>query len=109
MQLPLYKALVSIKITEQHATAVVDAMDAHVSDRITQATQPMLDKLDRVKAEIVGQLGAQLGGQISVLETRFNEERSRREQRSTFFRWVVTAAIGFGGLSLTFLKFTGHL
>lgn len=52
MQLDLYAALQSVKIEDDKARAVVDALQEHIAMQISQATQPVLNKLEAIEARM---------------------------------------------------------
>lgn len=52
MQLPLFKALQSIKIDDDRATEVVVALEEHTAMKIAEANAPLIAELKGVKAQI---------------------------------------------------------
>lgn len=101
MHLALYKALTSINITDDAATAVVLAMEAHIDSRVTQATRPVLDKLDAVQGVLMAKIDA--FGQVKT------ETEQARERRSLLTRWVVGTTIAAVAATLGILKAFGLL
>lgn len=49
MQLSLFKALQSIKIDDDKATEVVEALEGYVTMTVQEATKPILTKLDSIE------------------------------------------------------------
>lgn len=101
MHLALYKALRSINISDEAATAVVNEMDAHIDSRVTQATRPVLDKLDAVQGVLTAKIDA--FGQVKA------ETEQARERRSLLTRWVVGTTIAAVAATLGILKALGLL
>ena len=52
MQLPLFKALQSIKINDDQATDVVRSFEEFTALKMTEATAPLAAQLESLKAEI---------------------------------------------------------
>ena len=67
MQLPLFKALQSIKIDDDRATDVVRSFEEYSAMKMAEATAPLVAQLEAVKSEIsslkllIGFVGAILG------------------------------------------------
>lgn len=101
MQLELYKALRSINIEEDKVSAVIEAMETHIDNRISQATQPLLSKLDSVQSV--------LGGKIDAFAQIKGETEKAREQRAVLIRWVIGTTIAAVSATLAVLKALGYL
>ena len=58
MHLPLYKALRGANISDEVATALVQAMDDHVEARVNAANQPLMAQLKQTEAVMLGRIDA---------------------------------------------------
>lgn len=52
IQITLFKALRSAKVGNDDATAVVEELEGHIAMKITDATAPLIAKLDSTQREI---------------------------------------------------------
>lgn len=52
MQIALYRALQSIKLTDEAATAVVEALEEHMAKEIAEAVKPLETKIEEVKTRL---------------------------------------------------------
>lgn len=52
MQVQLFKALRSVKIGNEDATAVVDEVERHIAMKISEANAPLIAKLETVQKDI---------------------------------------------------------
>jgi hypothetical protein len=52
MHLDLFTALQSVKIEDAKARAVVDALQEHIDMQISQATQPVIAKLEAIETRM---------------------------------------------------------
>ena len=52
MQVDLFTALQSVNIPDDRARAVVVALEEHIAMQISQATQPVLSKLETIEARM---------------------------------------------------------
>lgn len=107
MQLDLYKALKSINIEEPLVTAAVQAMEAHIDNRISQVSQPILAKLDALQAGTATRLDALQ----AVTATRFDALQSSlgskidtiaqvKTEKDINRRWIIGTVLG--GIALVF-------
>ena len=101
MLLELFKGLKSLNIDDDKATDIVKAMDAHIDNRIAQATQPLLQELRGVKTE--------LGAKIDAYAHIKRENDVERDRRSSLVRWVIGTGIAAVGATLGVLKLLGFL
>jgi hypothetical protein len=99
MHLPLYKALLSIKLDEQTATDLVKAMDAHIDHRVNAAMQPILARLESMQTVLVGKIDA-------ALIEKANSEKAK-DNRVRLGQWVIGSAIATTGVLLAGLKAFG--
>ena len=137
MYLELFKALKSLNIDDQRATDTVQAMNAHIDTRISQATAPLLQKLDSVKSELAAKIDAyalvknaqaselaakidayaqvknaqdsELAAKVDAYAHVKNAQDSDRERRSSRLRWVIGTGITAVGATLGALKLVGLL
>ena len=94
--LDLYKALKKVGIEDEDATNLVASIDDHITMRVEQATQPVLNKLDNVQGVLLAQIAA-----IGQVKTQTDAERDRRAQ---LVRWVIGTAIAVVPITLAVLK-----
>jgi hypothetical protein len=52
MQLDIYTALKSVKISDANARAVVEAMEIFMASKVEEATKPLRDDIDRLDKKI---------------------------------------------------------
>lgn len=56
MQVELFKALRSAKIGNEEAAAVVDELEGHIAMKISEATAPLIEKLESTGSELKSQV-----------------------------------------------------
>jgi uncharacterized protein YPO0396 len=108
MKLELYKALRSINIEEAQVNAVIQAMDTHIDNRISQATQPLLSKLDSVQNGLTS-VQTVLSSKIDAIVQVKTETEKERDRRSQLVRWVIGTALAAVGTTLAVLKAMGYI
>ena len=108
MQLDIYKALKSINIEEQLVSSVIQSMEAHIDDRISRVSQPVLAKLDSVQAKLDA-VQASLGAKIDAIAQVKSETEKAAELRAQRARWIAGTAVAAAGATLAILKALGYL
>lgn len=101
MHLALYKALVAANIPQEQATQLVEAMDAHIAQRISDAITPVTSKMDANQSVLLAEIG-------KVVAVKKDVE-AEKERRSQLVRWVVVTAISAIVATVTVLKGFGLL
>jgi len=85
MHLALFKALVAANIPQEQATQLVEAMDAHIAQRISEAITPVTSKMDANQSVLLAEIG-----KIASVKKELDAEKERRAQ---LVRWVIVTAI----------------
>lgn len=93
MHLPLYKALLAANISDEAATALVQAMDAHIESRVIAATQPVLAKLDSMQTT--------LSVQINALKEEKATAEKVKDARIKNWQWAAGWIVGGIGTGVT--------
>jgi hypothetical protein len=101
MHLALYKALIGVNIPEEQATQLVEAMDAHIAQRISDAIVPLTSKIDHNQGVLLAEIG-----KVASVKKELDADKERRAQ---LVRWVIVTAISAAGLTLGILKGFGLL
>lgn len=115
MHLSLYKALVGINIPPEQATEVVEAMEAHINERVTSANQAVLATLTAMRAEGSAQfmsLQARQEADTLTLKSQLDELGKGRDRNIATVRWMVGLLFGVPAMlaaSLGVLKIFGVL
>lgn len=99
MHIPLYTALKSIGIEDEKATEVVSAVEGFINMQISQATQPILNRIDSMQGVLSSKIDA-----IATVKAQTEAERERRNQ---LVRWVIGTGIATVGATLAVLKAFG--
>ncbi len=99
MHIALFTALKSLNVTDEKAQEVVDAVQDYIAMQISQATQPILNRMDSMQGVLSSKIDA-----IATVKAQTEAERERRNQLA---RWVVGTTIAAVAATLGVLKAFG--
>lgn len=99
MHIDLFLALKSVSVEDKAAKAVVEALESYIAMQISQATQPVLDRMDSMQAVLLSKIDA-----IATVKGQLEAERERRNQR---MRWVVGTSVAAVAATLGVLRAFG--
>ncbi len=99
MHIELFTALKSINVTDEKAQEVVEAVQDYIAMQISQATQPILNRMDSMQGVLSSKIDA-----IATVKAQTEAERERRNQLA---RWVVGTTIAAVAATLGVLKAFG--
>lgn len=112
MKIELFTALTGVNISEEKAEQVVAALTAFIDMQISQATQPLLQRLDALQGNLSSQMKSDvqvLTSQIQAIATVKTETEAERKRRSELFRWVIGTGITVCTATLGILKALGKI
>lgn len=93
MHLPLYKALRGANISDEVATALVQAMDDHVEARVNAANQPLMAQLKQTEAVMLGRIDALMAEKATAEKVK--------EARIKNWQWAASWIVGGIGTGVT--------
>jgi hypothetical protein len=99
MHIELFTALKSLNVTDEKAQEVVEAVQDYIAMQISQATQPILNRMDSMQGVLSSKIDA-----IATVKAQTEAERERRNQLA---RWVVGTSIAAVAATLGVLKAFG--
>jgi hypothetical protein len=99
MHIDLFVALKSVNVDDKAAKDVVEAFESYLAMQVSQATQPILDRMDSMQAVLLSKIDA-----IATVKGQLEAERERRNQ---VVRWVVGTGIAAVAATLGVLKAFG--
>lgn len=99
MHIELFTALKSLNVTDEKAQEVVEAVQDYIAMQISQATQPILNRMDSMQGVLSSKIDA-----IATVKAQTEAERERRNQLA---RWVVGTTIAAVAATLGVLKAFG--
>jgi len=97
MDLPLYKALTSIKIEEQLVDAVIKAMDTHIDAGISRSVIPVLAEIRSLAAKVDAYAGVKA------------DQVARKRWMIDKLFTVVATVVATVGTTIGALKVLGYL
>ena len=101
MHIELFTALKSLNIEDEKAKEVVESLQTYIAMQISQATQPILSRMDSMQGVLASKIDA-----IASVRAQTDAERERRNQ---LVRWVVGTGIAAVAATLGVLKAFGVL
>lgn len=99
MHIELFTALKSLNVTDEKAQEVVEAVQDYIAMQISQATQPILNRMDSMQGVLSSKIDA-----IATVKAQTEAERERRNQLA---RWVIGTSIAAVAATLGVLKAFG--
>lgn len=99
MHIELFTALKSLGVEDDKAQKVVKAVEDHIAMQISQATQPILARMDSMQSTLSAKIDA-----YATVKTQTEADRERRNQ---LIRWVVGTGIAATAATLGVLKAFG--
>lgn len=99
MHIDLFTALKSINVTDEKAQEVVEAVQDYIAMQISQATQPILNRMDSMQGVLSSKIDA-----IATVKAQTEADRERRNQLA---RWVVGTTIAAVAATIGVLKAFG--
>lgn len=99
MHIELFTALKSLNVTDEKAKEVVEAVQDYIAMQISQATQPILNRMDSMQGVLSSKIDA-----IATVKAQTEADRERRNQLA---RWVIGTGIAAVAATLGVLKAFG--
>lgn len=112
MKIELFTALTGVNISEEKAEKVVAALTEYIEMSISQATQPLLNRIDSLGTTLSSQMQSNqqaLSAELKALSTVKTEAEAERKRRSELFRWVVGTGITVCTATLGILHAIGKI
>ena len=101
MHIELFTALKSLNIDDDKAKEVVESLESYIAMQISQATQPILNRMDSMQGVLSTKIDA-----IATVKAQTDADRERRNQ---LVRWVVGTSIAAIAATLGVLKAFGTI